>query len=279
MVEAARICWRATHWVDGYCNQPLRGAYTTETLTGPNTWRLSVDPDTGVGHFLTSRWPVINVLSCMWSNSGTFPPSWYVIPLTDVDVAGGFVEDPAMSYDPGAAGADAYFIGIAPGYVCWPRNSTRVQMAYINGWPHTSLTSPAPAGATTLSVDDVTGMAGLMPQVFDEPNDETVCVTAVSATNPVVLPSPADVTIETGPGTLTLANPTTWPHDIGTTVSTMPYTVQQACILHATAQALVRGASSITAQRMPGKLQSAGGGIKDIMADAKELLDPFKRVI
>jgi hypothetical protein len=276
--EAARMCWRATHWIDGYCNQVLRGTVTTETHTGPGNWRLGVDPDSGAGLFLPSRWPVINPLNAQISGA-QLPANWTLIPINEVGVAGGFNENPALSFDPGAAGADAYFIVISPGWVTWPRNSCRVQMVYYAGWPHTSLTQPCAAGDSTLYVDDVTGFAGLQPSIYDEPSDEVVTVESVTANSPVTLPSPSNVVIQTGPGTLTLSTPVEYSHPLNSMVTTQPYSIQQAAILHATVQALVRGASSIEAQKSTGKLLSTNSAGGDLLAQAKELIIPFKRVV
>ncbi len=244
---------------------------------------MSVDPDTGVGQFLPSRWPVLQVLAAQWSSATAFPRNYSVIPPSACAVSGGF-SDNSYPSDPAAAGADAYNILIAPGYVpgLWQagRNSTAVQMSFFNGWPHTSLTGTALAGATTISVDDVTGLTGLTPTIYDEPNDEQINVLSVAAVTSVTTPAPSSVVVQTGPGTLTLASPLLDNHPVGTMVSTMPYSIQQAMIYLSVAQALVRGATAITAQALPGSLTVQGRTDNTwYVNEAKSLLAPYARII
>lgn len=280
--EQVRMCSRATSIIDGYCNQILRATLDTETLIGPGTWRLSVSPS-GNGVFLVSRWPVIDALQALVSPTDNVPPNWTLVPAQSLYIAQGF-NDPA----PGSAGADAYEVEIAPGYVSWGwgRGSTRVQLSYINGWPHTELTQPATVGATTLNVADVTGFVslagdGASPTLYDEPYDEQLSITSAQATAPTILPV-SNTAVQAGPGTLTLAAPLNYAHDAGTMVTTMPTAIQWATILLASAQALSRGATAVTVQALRGSLKTAGdanSSVRGYLQQAKEILEPYRRII
>ena len=58
-----------------------------------------------------------------------------------------------------AEGGQAILVG--GGYInwCYGRNGWAIQVTYINGWPHCSLTSAVAAGVTSLPVNDCTGWA------------------------------------------------------------------------------------------------------------------------
>lgn len=276
--EQLNICWRATHWINGYCNQVLRATVNTEELLGP-TFRLTVDAgQTTTARFIVSRWPVTSIVKARWSATGGVPNRWNTIPLTTM-----FIEDPNFLSEgistTGGAGAQA--IRIAPGYVSWfaGRNAYRVQLTYVNGWSHCGVVTSVDAGATQLEVTDCTGMLvwnatneleGITTWLFDGANTELVEVTTVSAS--------------TGPGTVTLKAGTTFPHTASLLrpllLSSLPEAVQEAGILHATYQALVRGATATTVQAMPGTETGASGAHSStLLEDVKTILDPYRRVI
>jgi hypothetical protein len=86
-----------------------------------------------------------------------------------------------------------------------------------------------------------------------------------------------------GPGTITLENPLMYSH-VGSPqqpiiISSLPASVQEAAILHASYQALERGATATTVQNMPGSTTSLGGGGRTMMEDIKESLKPYRRVL
>ena len=136
-----------------------------------------------------------------------------------------------------------------PGGQVTGRNRFRVAFTYISGWPHTSLTAAAAAGASTIGVDDCTGWlltgtngetVGAAGIVYDAMGggQEPVTFTAASAT--------------TGPGTLTLSSPLHYAHAPGIMVSALPQTVIWATALLAGEAALTRGATATTIQTTGG---------------------------
>ncbi len=264
--EQTNICWRATHMIDEYCNQPLRATLDTETLTGPDA-RLTVQ-NNGVAQFVTERWPILAVVSGKCSPAAAFPPVW--VPMTPDNF---IIHSPAVglagSSAFGAAGGGASRIEVSPGFVSWfaGRNGYRLEITYINGWPHTGLTAAVLAGAQTIEVDDCTGWgtgSGVLGTFRDGVNTETVLATATSVTS--------------GPGTVTLATPLQYPHAVGIAFTAMPWSIQQAAILYATGLALLRGATALTAQSSPGSMTSGGKGTDDLYSEAEVLLDPYRRV-
>lgn len=285
--ELWNLCVRATSMADQYCNQVLRATVDTEVLHGPD-FRVTVGPEAGGGwqtpywgltggncRAIMSRWPILQVNQVKVSPNGVWPRTWQTVPT-------GYAEPelpPFGIYNSSAPADDAYgsqTILIAPGYVnrCLGRNGYILQVSYVNGWPHTSLSGNATAGSTQLSVVDTTGwgvpnysgsVSGATGVMKDGGQQEVITCASASTTS--------------GPGTLYLSSPTVYPHDTGTVFSTMPAAVEQACILFSAAQALVRGATSTTIHAIGGHPQSDSGDITQMNSEAELLLHPYRRVI
>jgi hypothetical protein len=269
--EAVNICARATAMVNGRCNVPLRATIDTEQLTGPGDFRFQIQPS-GRARLLLSRPPVVSVISGQWTPAASFPPQWTQIASTQFRV-----EKPLMGVygttAPGGSGEGGQAVLMAPGIVSWAfgRQSADVEVTYLNGWPHASLTVTANAGDRALTVDDVTGWLGATGVLHDGAVQEAVSVTAVSPTTPGAL---------SGPGVVSLASPLTYGHVPGTLVSTLPGTVVQATILFAVSMALVRGATATTVQSLPGSRSSSGSrGPDDLIAEARQILVPYCRTV
>lgn len=243
------ICARATAAVDTFCNQPLRATVDVEMFTGPGEFRCQLQPS-GVARLLASRGPVLLVVAAQTSAAGSFPRSWNTIPANQVAPEKPLIGVYGTSA-PSAAGDGGQGILLAPGWVSWwpGRLGTLVQVTYLNGWPHASLTAAAAAAASSLVVDDITGWAGAAGNVYDGGANELVTCTAVT---------PATTGAISGPGTLTLSGPLTYPHPAGTLVSTLPANVQLAAIYYAVAQALTRGATATAVQMLTGTAASSG---------------------
>jgi hypothetical protein len=280
LAELTNVCWRATSVVDTYCNQVLRATVDSEYLTGPGAPRVSVQPGTLNGLLVMSRWPVTQVLAVQTSSNRSWPRSWSAVPSGQFEIVHPLINsltDSASATAPDGGSS----ISLAPGYIpplSRGRNSMRVLVSYVNGWPHTSLTAAAAAGARTLSVDDVTGFAGAAAFAYDGAMTETVAVTGVSATSPLPLPNSVG-TAQTGPGTITLASPLAHPHEAGTVVSALPANVIWAAALASAAQALEAGYTSISVQNISGSLTEGGNGVGDVQTEYEWLLEPFARRI
>lgn len=264
--EQMNICLRATAEVDRICNQVLRATADPETQAGPD-FRLTVNSN-GVGRLILPRWPVLSVVSARVSPSTAFPLNWQDLPADAVRV-----ENPPNGV-PDNAGAGSAAVLISPYYINWfnGRGGWTIEVTYLNGWPHTSLTADAAVGATSLAVDDVTGWTGITGTVFDGALSERISVVSVT-------PLVAGGDTPTGPGQLNLASSTAAAHATGVLVTTMPENIQWATIMLATAQALTRGATATTTQSLPGARTSMGGDAAGLRAAAVDILGDYARVI
>lgn len=277
--EVTNMTWRATSMVDSYCNQVLRATVDNEQLTGPGSPRVGIEPGSRNGVLIMRRWPVIQVLAIQTARNNTFPRAWSTIPAGMYEPA-----HPLINQETDSASATmpdgAQKILVAPDFIDWRygRNGYRVLTSYTNGWPHTSLTGSATAGATTLAVDDVTGWAGASGFVYDGLTTETVTVTSVAAATPLTLPNGVG-TAQTGPGTLTLSTGLSYAHAPGVMVSALPANVIWATVLAAACQALESGIDAITIQNLPGSQTVGGHGVQDLEKQWQELLCPYRRVI
>ena len=267
------LCASATDQVDEYCNQPLRATLSTEEQSGPDYW-LTVQVGSGMGRMVLQRWPITQIVGVNVAASAGFPTQWTAIP------AGYWrIERPPMGVygtnAPSAAGEGGQAVLIAPSYVNWlnGRNGLRVQVQYVHGWPHAGLTTAGTASSTTIAVDDCTGWGpaastsgsnqtgGAAGVIYDGASQESIQVTAASVT--------------AGPGTLTLASPTTYAHNAGVMVSSLPANVIWSAALFAGADALTRGATTTTVRSLPGHAGGASGA-DELRIDAELKLRPYR---
>jgi len=267
------MCQSATQQVDEYCNQPLRATLATETQSGPDYW-LTVQVGSGLGRMVLQRWPVTQITNVQVAASAGFPRQWTTVPAGYWDI-----ERPPMGLygtnAPSGAGEGGQAVLIAPSYVNWynGRNGLRVQVQYVHGWPHTSLTATGSASSTTITVDDCTGWGppgsysaanattGAIGVVYDGASQETITCTSASVT--------------AGPGTLTLSSALQYTHSAGVMVSAMPANVIWATSLFTAADALTRGATATTVRSLPGHA-SGPTGADELRVDAELKLRPYR---
>jgi hypothetical protein len=284
LAEQSNICMRATAMADAYCNQVLRATVDTEQDSGPDMW-VTIQQATGNGRIMLQRWPVLAIQNVQVAATGVFPRQYTALPAGYYDV-----ERPILGVAgttaPAPDGQGGQAVLIAPGYIDWSlgRNGYTIRVTYINGWPHTSLTTAATAGGTTISVDDCTGWAlstnivgggtevapvtgTTTAVIYDSGYQEVVQVTAAS--------------VNAGAGTLTLSSGLSFAHNPGVMVSTLPASVIWAVTLFGAAMALTRGATATTVHEIPG----AGAGLgstrepADLIGEAELILNPYKRTI
>jgi hypothetical protein len=288
MAEIWNMVNRATARTDSYVNQVLRATADVELLHGPD-FRVTVGPASG-GSILTpywgasapqnarmimSRWPILQVTSVKVCPNNLWPRSWTA-------VTSGYYEPEVPpvgllnTVSPAAAAEGGQAILVGGGFIDWSygRNGYAIEVTYVNGWPHASLTSAVAAGATTLPVNDCTGWGisnyfgtytGATGVIEDGGQQESFHAASAS--------------VASGPGNLTLSQAITYPHQAGTVVTTMPASIQQACIYFATAEALTRGATSTTIHAVGGASQSSDKGAEDLIAEGELLLHAFRRTI
>lgn len=278
LAAAVQLCWQATSRVDTYCHQVLRSTADTEYFQGPGLPRCNVNRDTGVGELQVRRWPVTEVLAIQISSSRAFPRVYTPVPAGQWDIHRPltFSGDSAAPTAPDGG----WGIDVAPGWIhgrCG-RGMQRVQVSYVNGWPHASLTEDAAQGDDILHVDDVTGWAGAAGMAYGGAATEQVSVTAVTSNSPLVLPNGAGTGL-TGLGAITLASPLANGHDAGTIVSALPAAVIEASAYAAAIQALEGGVDSVTVQTINGAHTASGSsGVAEIQGLMEGLLGFFRRI-
>lgn len=282
--EALNLCQRASAAIDAYCQTALRATINTETVYGPGDIRAALQPDMTM-RLMMSRPPVVSVLGGSVESRATFPVGSGSTTIPANMMA---PERPVMGIygtnTPGPVGENGQAIIIAPGYGSWAagRLGLRFTITYMNGYPHSSLLEDYSAGVSAIHVDDITGMVGHNTGQVSEGAFCTFYAAddAVQESNSVVSVSPDVDGAISGPGTLTLASPTAYPHASGELFTSLPATVSQACILMAVSMALVRGGTSTTVQTLA---PTMGGSGKDDMspsglkAEAECLIAPYRR--
>lgn len=279
--EQQNMCWRSTSEIDRICNQVLRATLDIEEETGPD-YRLTVENSTGIAHLPAAQWPILSIVAGQCQAATAFDDNWYAVPAgkirprTTISTFGG-----VGSTIPGAAANGPSEFAIAPGYVSSfaGRNGVRLQIAYLNGWPHAGLTTTVAGGTQQLAVDDVTGMLGAAPMIYDGAQTEQVTVTAVTAAASVTV---MGVTVPVGPGTLSLAAPLAYTHTVTPgqdqiLVTAMPASVQWAGILLCAEQALEAGIEGLVISDIRGEAQSTGGAVKDLKLEAELILSSYHR--
>lgn len=274
--EQANICVRATGIAEGITNQVLRATNDTEFFSGPD-YRVTINRNTGNARILVSRWPILQVNGGQVSPD-IFPRAWVIVPANQFDIErppiGLFGASQAADI---AEGGQAIIMGA--GFLRWypGRNAYRIQVQYVNGWPHTSLTAAAtPGSPQTVQVDDCTGWA---PSAFDPLPLGATGIFYDGVFQEVVQCTASSVLY--GPGTLTLASPLTFSHQSGTLLTTLPRAVMNAVIDLAASLALERGASATVIQSVSGGSGSSGGpiGVKELRQMAADSLKVYARVI
>lgn len=271
LAEQLNICVRASGMADRAANQPMRATVDVEPFTGPGDFRMQVGPG-GVTRILASRSPVTAIVSARVSSAAAFPRAWRTIPANQFEP-----EKPLLGvYNtsaPSPAGSGGQAILLAPGWVNWGygRQSTRLEVTYVNGWPHGSLLATVAAAATAIRVDDITGWSGAAGTIYGGQAQEVILCTAVT---------PDIAGAVAGPGTLTLSTPLAFAHGPGTLVTCLPAAAMQACIYYSVALALTRGATATAVQSVSGG--ASGGGAQsstDLIKMGDDLMHSFIRVL
>jgi hypothetical protein len=143
-----------------------------------------------------------------------------------------------------------------------------VQVTYVNGYPTATLAATANAEATTIDIDDGTGIyPGTSLMMYDDyPGGEAITV------------GPSYVL---GALTLPLVAPLQFKHSAGVSVSALPADVKQAVIHLTSALILTRGTATIQAGQLksaPTTKNATAVGAQNHFDAAEKLLNDFRRV-
>ena len=289
--EQQQICYRTSSWIDNYCNQPLKCTYDVETVTGPND-RMTYNRSGGFFEVKAVRFPILSVIGGSYSNSSAFPYQWTNISSSYLRPSGNVLGSDG-SLAPVGTSAHPWRVQVSGQVLSTQRNGWTMQFGYLNGWPTTSLTTAANVGDTSVEVDDVTGWylgsypsqfaasggaQGVLGQWYDPLNlaNEQSIVTNATATTPI---TSFGVSVQTGPGTLTLDTPLQYAHAAGTLFTSLPYTVIQAAIYRSVYDVLIRGTTSLNVPSLQGGITHATGDASAYATEAELLLQPFIRII
>lgn len=240
---------RASSWADAFCHQVL--AATAETENGELT---------------TDRWgrwvihPAQHPVQQVTAFSYTPTPGGVA---TTVDVSTAWVERNRIII-PAAGALTTTAAGSLQFGAGGPLASSWATWSYVAGWPNTTLTAAAAAGATTVTVADPTGIiTGQHLTFYDADLTEAVTVAAVAGSS------------VTFTGALTNA------HAAGTALSALPPAVKQAVVFLTTALIKARGSEALVMSSLRGEPRKQAkiedGGLEEIDL-AFELLTPFQRV-
>lgn len=276
------VCQVATRMAQGRCGQSLQTAVRTEWAAAPGH-RCGILPD-GSGRFLASMSPILRVVdarvAASWPTGSPPAFGWTVVPSGMFFPEYTQMADEWDSAAPGSAAPGQNAIIIAGGYVswCYGRMGSRVQVSYLNGWPNSTVTGDVTLGALTLTVDDVSGWAGVVGEIVDGVSSEQVRVTSVTAANVSTYGAEP-----IGPGTLTLEAPTLYAHTAGEVgqpliLTAMPGTARWGTALYAKAVGLERGATVVTGPAGRTSSSSGSGAARDeAIKEAARVLATYAR--
>lgn len=250
--ELANVIARASSWIDTYCNQTLQATSENEQ----QRTRIGAD-----GTFrLHPRYnPIIALTALSYGN-----PSNQLQALPDCSVA--WIEDSEIIV-PYALLSTTYSSQgpLQFGFPTSPRTETYIRYTYIAGYANTTIVS-ASAGASSLVVADATGITpGITLKIYDGYSSENVTVAS---------------TYTFGSTTITLANPLSFNHANGISISALPPAIKEAAILVTTAFLKVRGDNAMVMQVTDSARMAKpdSSRLYDEIEIAKELLIPYRRV-
>lgn len=202
--------------------------------------------------------PATQIVAAQWKYSTA--GGWNAIPMADTQIDG------ALSQQ--------YWADDIDYRACtgWGRPQLAVMTQYVAGYPNALLTAQASAGTDTLSVDDATGMVaaatvggltvpGTALTIYDATGggQETVTVQSVSG------------------NTVTLSGALLYAHAVGVRVSALPPAVTQAAVL--LCSYAIKGRRAGGGIEMAGDVQPGTVSGTEEMENAKQLLQPFRRVV
>lgn len=139
-----------------------------------------------------------------------------------------------------------------------------IRTSYIHGFVNTALSADAAALATSLTVDDATGIhAGMDLPIYDGTDFETVTVRG-TYTSGLTLP---------------LVSGLVYAHLADTLISALPTEIREAAQLAVIHYARVRGRSAITVQPTGGSRSIVAVNQLEEFTEAKGLLNSYRRVL
>ena len=247
--ELANCIARASSWMDAHCGQVLGATLDTESFRG----RVSRD---GYLKVHPRYFPVIGVVSASFGANPLYQQA------LSPDTA--WIEQMAVVFPLGATtflGAVQFSASYAPGV------DQYITISYINGYANTVLSANASAGATSITVKDLTGFVPNQSfQIYDGASSEIVKVAS-------------NFTVAQGGGSLPLASALSYAHTSGVSASAMPPSIKQACIYMTNVILKSRGnASLVMGGLTPSVIQTDNPAVSNDYNSAMDILKPYRRI-
>jgi hypothetical protein len=265
--ELANVIARASAWIDNYCQLP--GGLAASVNTETRAVYLTRD---GFLRIQPYNFPIIQLQSLQWR---LYPnAAWTTVDINNIQVYDRYFENlmwfPFLS-GPSLTVGTSYAYPVSVPYMPYVDPTTRaniedlqvtVQYTYINGYPNTTLSADVTAGASTITVDDATGIiAGKTSlTMYDGGKTEKVTVQSIAG------------------NVLTLTKPLIFAHSKGIAVSAIPADVKQACILVVNYLLKERGVNSITMEGVQNPQMQKYDDTADLDF-AKSMLRQYRRVV
>ena len=250
--ELRNVIARASSWMDTYCNQVLGATVETEQQRS----RYSTD---GSIRFHPRFSPIVALTEFNYG----YPTN--MASLGDCSIA--WIEDMEIIIPNAQLGTWTSQGPLSFGsYNGGPGNQLFLNYTYVAGYTNTTLAVAPIVGATSLTVQNGTGIiAGQMLTLYDGMYTELVTVAS---------------TYTFGSTTVPITRPLVNAHSIGSSLSALPPAIKQAAILVTTAMLKVRGDSSMTMAitTQPSMSTSGVDRFGDEMKIAADILDTYRRV-
>lgn len=251
--ELANNIARASSWIDTYCKQVIGATVENEQQ------RSRMRPDGTIA--IHPRYAPVSVLLSFSYGAAPNQIQAYL------DPSQGWIEDQQIILPYAAnTGAVSSAGPLQFGLPASPSVRLYCKYQYVAGYPNALLASNAASAATSIVLNDVTGlMPGTILNIYDGQSTERITV----ASNYTY-----------GNTTVLLASPLSYAHTAGVSVSALPPAVKEAAILATTAFLKVRGDYSLTmgVTNQVGTVGLNRAQLDYDLALAKELLEPFRRI-
>ena len=244
--------------IDAYCFGRLGTLNATENTESGHDFHLDRQGRFKIHPKYT---PVNAVTAFSW---GVNPAALSPLSLSTANV---WLEEEQIIVLPGNSSTTTYAGPGALGQLAadYASGSFYCQYTYVNGWPNSFTSATSAAAATSISINDATGIfAGMYLTIWDGANDEYVQV-ANSYTTGTSIP---------------LVSPLVYRHGSGVNVSAMHPNVKQACIHFVVAMVKQRGEGGVVLTEMGGESMVTGkiSQSDDDEIMAYDLLDEFKTI-
>jgi hypothetical protein len=251
--ELTNAITRASSWIDQYCNQIISATVDVEQqrVRAKSDGTLRVHP---------KYFPVVALTDF---NYGPYPGQ--LVQAPDCSIA--WLEEQEIIFPYSTLPTTMSSQGpLSFGFPGTPGTEMYVSYTYINGYANTLSTASVSVGATSITVDDATGITpGESLKIFDGASTENITVSNFYTF---------------GSNTVTLAAPILYAHAAGVTVSSLPAAVKEAAILVTSAYLKIRGDASLVMDvtTRPGMQIEGSQKVGSDIAHAMDLLKPFRRI-